>query len=300
MDFKQLEAFCLVVKLGSFSKAAKALDISQPTISTHISSLEKELRCELLIRTSKSILPTDKGIMLLNYAQNMMNMRQQAIEELSKPEAKYTGSITIASSTVPAQYCLPELLSDFRKKYPGISYQLHNVNSAQAVDEVRKGTADIALTGAKIENTNCTFKSFLKDELVIITPNTPRFQAFNGTFPMELLTQEPFITREGGSGTRMEFEMLLKNYGIEPSQLNLVAEMSFIESIKKSVISGLGIAIMSVHAIADELSSGKLLSFRLDQQPMNRELYLVIRHNRSEMSLAALFFSFAEEHFGLK
>ena len=163
MDIKQLEAFCMVVRQGSFSRAARVLGVSQPTVSAHISTLEKELGCELLIRTSKSILPTDKGATLLGYAQGIMSLRQKALEELSREDSRYTGSITIAASSVPAQYCLPELLSEFSREYPGVSYQLHNTNSLQAVEEVRRGKADIALTGARVENTNCEFTSFLKD-----------------------------------------------------------------------------------------------------------------------------------------
>ena len=214
MDIKQLEAFCMVVRQGSFSKAARVLGVSQPTVSAHISTLEKELGCELLIRTSKSILPTDKGATLLGYAQGIMSLRQKALEELSREDSRYTGSITIAASSVPAQYCLPELLSEFSREYPGVSYQLHNTNSLQAVEEVRRGKADIALTGARVENTNCEFTSFLKDELVIITANSEHFRGFNGNFPRELLKKEPFIARELGSGTRMEYEQLLRSEGI--------------------------------------------------------------------------------------
>ena len=283
MDIKQLEAFCMVVRQGSFSRAARVLGVSQPTVSAHISTLEKELGCELLIRTSKSILPTDKGATLLGYAQGIMSLRQKALEELSREDSRYTGSITIAASSVPAQYCLPELLSEFSREYPGVSYQLHNTNSLQAVEEVRRGKADIALTGARVENTNCEFTSFLKDELVIITANNERF-----------------IARELGSGTRMEYEQLLRSEGIEPGELNTVAEMNYSEAVKKSVAGGLGIAIISIHAISDELSSGRLLCFNLGDKAMQRDLYLVIRRNRSEMSTAALFSSFVLRHYNVE
>lgn len=300
MDIKQLEAFCMVVRQGSFSKAARVLGVSQPTVSAHISTLEKELGCELLIRTSKSILPTDKGATLLGYAQGIISLRQKALEELSREDSRYTGSITIAASSVPAQYCLPELLSEFSREYPGVSYQLHNTNSLQAVEEVRRGKADIALTGARVENTNCEFTSFLKDELVIITANNERFRKLNGSFPRELLKKEPFIARELGSGTRMEYEQLLRSEGIEPGELNTVAEMNYSEAVKKSVAGGLGIAIISIHAISDELSSGRLLCFNLGDKAMQRDLYLVIRRNRSEMSTAALFSSFVLRRYNVE
>ncbi len=297
MDFKQMEAFCMVVKHGSFSKAAKTLDLSQPTISAHISTLEKELGCELLIRTSRSIYPTEKGAILLGYAQSILGLRNKALEELSRPENRHTGVLTIAASSVPAQYCLPELLSAFSERYPGVSYQLHNANSMQAVDLVRKGTADVALTGAKAENTNCEFRSFTKDELVLVTPNTQQFRSMKGNLNPEILYREPFITREGGSGTRMEYEQLLREAGVEPERMNVIAEISYSEAVKKSVAAGLGIAIMSIHAIEDELESGKLLCFRLGKSTMSRDLYIVMRRNRSDVSTAALFFDFVMEYY---
>ena len=229
-----------------------------------------------------------------------MSLRQKALEELSREDSRYTGSITIAASSVPAQYCLPELLSEFSREYPGVSYQLHNTNSLQAVEEVRRGKADIALTGARVENTNCEFTSFLKDELVIITANNEHFRKLNGSFPRELLKKEPFIARELGSGTRMEYEQLLRSEGIEPGELNTVAEMNYSEAVKKSVAGGLGIAIISIHAISDELSSGRLLCFNLGDKAMQRDLYLVIRRNRSEMSTAALFSSFVLRHYNVE
>lgn len=300
MDLKQMEAFCMVVKYGSFSKAARTLGVSQPTISAHISTLEKELGCELLIRTSRSIFPTDKGAVLLGYAQSILSLRNKALDELSKPENRHTGVLTIAASSVPAQYCLPELLSVFSERYPGVSYQLHNANSMQAVDLVRKGTADVALTGAKVENTNCEFRSFARDELVLITPNTRRFRQMGDNVSLDILYSEPFITREGGSGTRMEYEQLLSQAGVDTSRMNVVAEMSYSEAIKKSVSAGLGISIMSKHAIEDEMDGGKLLSFRLGKYAMSRDLYIVMRRNRSEVSTAALFFDFVTDHYAEK
>ena len=118
-----------------------------------------------------------------------------------------------------------------------------------------------------------------------------------GSIPPEILYSEPFITREGGSGTRMEYEQLLRSAGIEPERMNVIAEISYSEAVKKSVAAGLGIAIMSIHAIEDELESDKLLCFRLGRAAMRRDLYIVMRRNRSDVSTAALFFDFVTEYY---
>ena len=111
---------------------------------------------------------------------------------------------------------------------------------------------------------------------------------------------EKSFLRERLQDIRMEYEQLLRSEGIEPGELNTVAEMNYSEAVKKSVAGGLGIAIISIHAISDELSSGRLLCFNLGDKAMQRDLYLVIRRNRSEMSTAALFSSFVLRHYNVE
>jgi len=296
MDFKQLEAFINVARQGSFSKAAQAMGISQPTVSTHIAALESELGCELLTRTSKAVYPNEKGQALLSRARELIQVRDAIVQELSQTGESPSGSLVIAASTVPSEYFLPGLLAAFHERYPRISYKLRSTNSVQVAEEVRKCSADVGLTGAVTEDGGCMFKPFAMDELAVITANTERFRELP-CFTAALLAECPFIAREKGSGTRMETELLLRQGGIDPAQLNIIAEMSFTESIKKSVARGLGVAILSRHAVAEELKEGSLLAFGIEGCSLSRELYLVMRQNRPEVSLASIFFRFALGYF---
>lgn len=298
MEIKQLEIFSAVVRCRSYARAAVELGISIPTVSSQINALEKELNCELLLRSGKSINPTEKGAVLLRYSQNILQLRDQALDELCKPEQKYRGSLTIAASSVPAQCCLPGLLAEIHRTYPEISFNVHQVDSAQVIEEVRKGTADIGLTGMRTDSSGCVFEEIASDRLVVITPNEPEYKKIKGSFPLDLMTIKPFIMREEGSGTREEAEAFLKKSGIKPEALNVIAEMGQAESIKRSVIAGLGISIISSQFISDELKSGYLLAFDLGKDKMERGLYLVIRQKRSEMSLANAMFEFMKEKSG--
>ena len=110
MDMKQLEAFVYVVETCSFSKAGQLLHLTQPTISSHISALERELKIKLIVRTTKETYPSDAGKLLYGYAKEILNMRENAIQAIQVFSQEMRGTITVAASTIPGQYYLPKLL----------------------------------------------------------------------------------------------------------------------------------------------------------------------------------------------
>src|SRR5699024_4585027 len=117
MDMKQLEAFVAVIKYNSFTKAANHIYLSQPTISSHVRSLEKELEVQLIVRTGKDVYPTSSGKELFIQAQNILNIRDEAINRIKGIDSKIKKDISIVASSVPAQYLLPRLIADFQKDY---------------------------------------------------------------------------------------------------------------------------------------------------------------------------------------
>jgi DNA-binding transcriptional LysR family regulator len=121
LDFRQIEAFIQVVKLKSFSKAADAVFLTQPTISTHINSLENELGVKLVDRSGKEIVPTKAGKIFYDYANSLLNVRDSAIHSLNEFSTKIEGKLEIAASTVPSQYLLPELMAAFLEHYKKVN-----------------------------------------------------------------------------------------------------------------------------------------------------------------------------------
>lgn len=131
MDLKQLEAFVYVAKLNSFSKAADTIYLSQPTISSHINALEKELGTQLLIRSTKEVYPTKSGLDFFVYAQNMLALRDEAIHSVAQGGSSIRGEISLLASSVPAQYLLPSLIAVFQKSYPDILFKVRQSDSEQ-------------------------------------------------------------------------------------------------------------------------------------------------------------------------
>ena len=278
MEFKQLEAFVAVVDYGSFSEAARKLYLTQPTISTHIRSLEEELHTRLIIRTTKKLTITPKGYQLYDSAVRMLDIRNNLFEN-------FTGSkkqiIDLAASTIPSSYLLPELMAGFGRMYPDVYFHSWQTDSAGAISRVLDGSVDLALTGQNTGDDSCIFIPFCQDDMVIATPVNDHYLLLKErpvTFSDFL--KDPIIIRERGSGTKKEMDIFLENAGIEPSSLNVVARMNDLESIKKSIVNGLGISILSARSAVDLKKTKQILLFPLEGTAHKRSFYIVCSKNR--------------------
>ena len=278
MEFKQLEAFVAVVDYGSFSEAARKLYLTQPTISTHIRSLEEELHTRLIIRTTKKITITPKGYQLYDSAVRMLDIRDNLFEN-------FTGSkkqiIDLAASTIPSSYLLPELMAGFGRMYPDVYFHSWQTDSAGAISRVLDGSVDLALTGQNTGDDSCVFIPFCQDDMVIATPvNDHYLQLKERPVTFSDFLKDPIIIRERGSGTKKELDIFLENTGIEPSSLNVVARMNDLESIKKSIVNGLGISILSARSAVDLKKTKQILLFPLEGTAHKRSFYIVCSKNR--------------------
>lgn len=281
MNLKQLEAFVEVAEKNSFSKAAKSLYLTQPTVSAHISALEKELGSRLLIRNTKEVELSESGKRLYEYAKQIVLLTAQIEQEFGKKERRGEKPyFTIAASTVPAQYLLPNLLMRFRNLYPMDQFRILESDSAGVVEKVAARKADIGLAGTDTAGKYCEFLPFYEDELIVITPNTVKFQNRKQTGnALDWIAGEPILLREEGSGTRKETMRILQKAGIEEEQLQVIASIENPETIKRSVASGMGISVLSALSAQDAVSSGQVLAFPLGEERSTREIYVVYNKN---------------------
>lgn len=301
MDFKQLEAFAYVVRLKSFSRAAEQIYLTQPTISNHISTLEKELDTKLLERGSKMVYPTPSGKILYDYAERMLNLREDAICAVRRYNKELKGSLSICASTVPSQYVLPKVLTDFREEYPNVVFQIARQDSGQVVDTILNRNAVLGFTGTANEDKDIAFEAFTNDRLVIITPNNEKYRAMDKhNFDVSLLRHEPIVLREEGSGTRKEMEHFLQQLNIGMAELNVVAQFDDPDSIKHAVSRGLGISIISKAAVEDYVSFNQLLTFELENVVMDRKLYMVYRKGGTMPFIGEVFMNYVRSYFDRK
>lgn len=280
MNLKQLEAFVHVAEGGSFSKAAKELFLTQPTVSAHIAGLEKELNARLFVRNTKEVKLSEEGKLLYDSAKQIVALQKKIEKTFLENEKREEHCITIAASTIPAQYLLPEILVKFNEKYPNEQFKVIETDSAKVVEEVLNHSVDIGFTGTVLDKKHCKYIPFYQDELVIITPNNEKFRTLqeeaNDT---GWILKEPLIMREEGSGTRKEAEKQLRKSGIDIGKLNVVASMENQEAIKKAVGNGMGVSIISKLAAEEEIEKEKLLGFPLVKEDGRRDINVV--YNRS-------------------
>ena len=299
MNLKQLEAFVQVSESGSFSKAAKELFLTQPTISAHISSLEKELNVRLFIRNTKDVSLSDDGKDLYRYAKQITDL-EKAIEErfyMDSDDGKHF--ITIAASTIPAQYLLPKVLMCYRERYPKEQIKIMETDSSEVVTQVVDHMVDVGFTGTVLEKKHCKYIPFYKDELAVITPDTPEYRILKeqNRDGIDWIKRKPLILREEGSGTRKEAEKQLKNAGISMEDLDIVASIANQETIKKSVKQGMGITVLSRLAAEDE---DGLLIFPIPGADEGRDINLVYNKNYQMTRSADRFIRIVKEVYDIE
>ena len=278
MEFKQLEAFVAVVDYGSFSEAARRLYLTQPTISAHIRSLEEELHSRLILRTTKKTTVTTRGYQLYDSAVRMLEIRNNLLEN-------FTGSqkhmIDLAASTIPSSYLLPELLAGFGTSHPDIYFHSIQTDSEEAIHRVLDGTVDLALVGQNTGDDSCIFTPFCQDTLVVAAPVTEHYLKLKEkSAEFQEFLRDPIIIREKGSSTKKEMDLFLEKIGVTPSELNVIARMNNLESIKKSIVNGLGISILSARSVTDLEKTKQILLFPLEESVHERSFYIVYSKNR--------------------
>ena len=289
MDFKQLKSFAAVVEYKSFSKAADKLNIAQPTISTHIRTLEEELGSRLILRTTKSIEVTPQGWEAYKYAIKILDLRD-CITQSCSADSKYI--IRVGASTVPATYVIPEILPEYTQNNPDTYFQIHQSNSREVVEGVMSGQYDVGMIGMPVDQEGLTCVPFCRNQLVLIAPVTDEYLAMQRAprTPLKQLLQSPIILREkGGKKTADRF---LDAMGIQEEDLQVVARVNDQEAVKNMVAKGIGVSLISEIAARDFVRERRLLQFRLPQDQGPQKLYIVYRNRFTAQPRVQSFITF--------
>ena len=274
ISIRQLEVFVATAEYCSFTRAAEVLHLTQSTVSMHIRTLEEVLGTCLIERGArKKVILTEEGKRVYSIAKDILG-RMDALQEGRTGEREEP--LRIGTSTVPAQYLLPKLLSGFLKKHPSIRYILRRGDSEQVLDCIGRGEVRIGLTGYKNGDRSLVFQEIARDHLVLITENSETFRALQaeGKRGQDLLYL-PMIAREESSGTQHAADAFLRRAGVETPQI--IARMDNPESIKISVAEGMGVSLISELAVSAEVRAGKLLAFPFAPEPEERKLYIAWR-----------------------
>jgi len=297
MNFTQIEAFVAVATLGSFSQAAEKLYLSQPTVSTYVKKLEEELGVELVRRSTKAITLTVAGTAFLNYARDIMAIRNAALTELKVLPEVAKGTVCIAASTVPAEYILPELLVPFSREYPEIFIVVRPCDSGEVVRLVQSGECELGLTGAAFSTSVCEYTPFLKEKLALIMPQEDRYRNLGEQELLQVLSSAPFVAREAGSGTKHRYDAFLRALGGDESLLKTAVQLCGTGGVIRAVKAGLGISIVSSVAAREVIDAGGVIAYFDKNGESDREFYVVTKKGKKLSPAASAIERFILNHF---
>jgi DNA-binding transcriptional LysR family regulator len=275
ITLQQMEAVISLVEEGSFSRAAKKMNITQPALTKNIQSVEDCLGLRVVNRSNAGITLTAEGQVIFNYARKIIKLKNEAREKIRQMQENTGGEIYIGASTIPATYILPRALSLFRKKNDTIRVHIQTADSDETMNMVLAGEVEMGLIGKKPLNKKLLAEPLWKDRLVLAVDRKNAW-CKKKSVTLEELVKEPFVVREKGSATREVWESYLKEHHTAGlNQFNICSEFGSSEAVKEAIIAGLGVSIISRHAVVRELRQGQLEEVKIEDCRLERDLYLI-------------------------
>jgi DNA-binding transcriptional LysR family regulator len=273
MADRRLQVFHTVARLLSFTKAAESLHMTQPAVTFQVRQLEEYFNTRLFDRTHNRISLTEAGQRVYEFADRIFDLYAEMENAVRDMTGEISGVLIIGASTTIAEYMLPALLGDFKKKYPDINVHLKVSNSDGIVHMVENNDIDLGVVEAPVMNKNLVVEECRKDRLVaIVSPQHALAQQQKVRLP-ELL-EAAYIDREEGSGTREVILEYLSKLGMNATDVHVSMELGSPEAIKGAVEAGMGVSIVSEVTIHKELQLGTLVALELDP-PLERPFSFV-------------------------
>ncbi|MBV8219402.1 MAG: LysR family transcriptional regulator [Solirubrobacterales bacterium] len=266
----QLTAFLAVIRGGSVTAAADELVVTQPSVSSALAALGRELDCELFERSGRGIRLTPAGEAFAPYASDVLGLLDRGRAAAREATAAAARRLEIAAVTTPAESFVPGMMRAFAIQHPDIDLELVVGNRQDVLERVSTHSADVAITGKPPGDDRLVAEPFMENEIVCITaPDDPAIA--DGLATPAQLSDRRWLLREPGSGTRALNEQFLLEHGLEPKTLTLGSN----GAIKRAARAGLGISLLSKAAVEAELESGWLGELHLDGGPEVRPWFLL-------------------------
>ncbi|MEX2158966.1 MAG: LysR family transcriptional regulator [Dehalococcoidia bacterium] len=296
MDIGQLEAFLQVAAHRSFSRAAESLQLTQPSVTARIQTLERDLGEPLFERNGRGVTLTEVGAVFLPHAQRVIKALHDGRDAVQSLRQLELGTLRLGAAPTISTYVLPELLKEFRQRYPGLEVSVRTEHSEQIVQMVIEDEVQIGLERT-ISHADVVTVPLYRDEVVLVaSPKLPF--AESGVATIEEVGQRRLLMFSRGSSYYTLVDNALRQAGILVSPM---MELDNMEATKKMVEKGLGIAILPMVSVEQELKRGDLRQIRVEGMEMpQREISLIYRRNRPLSRAGEAFVRLLEERYGVK
>ncbi len=290
-SFRQLATFHAVARLGSVSRAADELHLTQPAVSIQIGLLEESAGTPLLARSGRGIRLTEAGELLAGYAARILDLWREAGEEMAAQRGVFSGTLRVGAVTT-AEYLLPPLLVRFANLNPKVKVKLQVGNRDQIVRLLGSQEIDLAIMGRAPAELKTQSQPFAKHPMAFIAaPAHPLLARAHLT--LADVAEANLLVRERGSGTRTTVERLFKDAGVV---FRIGSEMSSNEAIKQMCAAGFGVAFLSLHTCVLELDAKLLALLPLQGNPIERDWFVIHLSSRQLPQVASAFEAFLVEH----
>lgn len=285
--FRQLAAFHAVARLGSVSRAAAELHLTQPAVSIQLKLLEESAGAPLLEREGRGVRLSDAGVLMADYAARILDLWREAGDEMAAQQGVFSGTLRVGAVTT-AEYLLPPLLVAFAGQHPGVKVKLRVGNRDEIVHMLAGQEVDLAIMGRPPAELKTTAVAFAKHPMAFLaSPQHPLMQQRRIT--LDDVVGANLLVRERGSGTRTTLERLYKDAGVP---LRIGSEMSSNEAIKQMCVAGFGAAFLSLHTCGLELDAKLLAVLPMAGNPLEREWFVMHLATRRLPQLAQAFKQF--------
>ncbi len=281
IDSRQVRAFVVLARLGSFTRAAQELHLSQPAVSHSIKALEAEMRCRLLDRVGKSIILTQAGEQFLAHAKKILSEMDAARERLGELGKWGHGRLRLGTSSTACQYILPPVLREFKESFPQCVIHIEPGDTPDALELLRQNRIDLALCLEPLEQNNLDFRPLFTDELRFLVSALHPWARADRVEHSEIKRQN-FILY-----TRTSYlsEMVEEYFRREEIVLSTSIELGNMEAIKELVKLGLGVSILAPWVAKKELVEGSLRALPLGRRKLKRR-WGILQRKGQRLTLA--------------
>ena len=295
IDLMRLKAFIYAAENLSFSEAAKELNLTQPTVSHHIKTLETSLNVELFTRSGNTLRLTEAGRLLLPFAHKLIHQANEVQEMMLSLQQNIVGHLRIACSTTAGKFILPQLAARFCQRFPGIMVSILACTPQHIVPQLLEGEANLAVISSyDLCGNELECREFFTDVITLIVPTSHPWALRQSIEPADLL-EEPLIIREPTSGTRRVLLTELAKHDIKLDDLNIFLEIGNAEAIARTVEAGYGISFISTLAAYWTIKLGQVMAMPVDGLELERTVYMVRRSLETTNRPQEVFWNFVHD-----
>ncbi len=286
---RQLQIFEAIVRLGSFTRAAEELFLTQPTVSMQTKKLSDAMGLPLFEQIGRNVRPTEAGMELYESCRKIFENLANLEMKMSDLKGIRRGRLRLGVITT-AKYFAPEILGEFCKAYPGIEVALKVSNRDRILERLSANEDDLYIMGqAPHDQTDIQAYPFSPNPLVVMAPRDHPLVG-QKSIPLARIAEEPLILREPGSGIRDATLRLFDQHGLRPK---VRMELGSNEAIKHGIVGGLGLSVLSLHTLALEGPDGPVALLDVEGFPIMRQWYLVHPKGKELSLVAKAFLEFA-------